>query len=487
MFRRLILAVAVFAAWCPCSPLWAQHGGLLTEPEAARHGLVRPWITQMGFDSARGRLCDLILYEGTLYAQTDRATIHAIDAETGKMLWSKQVGRPNHPSLTPSASHDFLAVVNGSRLYVVNRLNGDLLYEREVEGAPGAGAALSAKRAYVPMVDGMVVAYRLEPEVNAKVESAKAKEEVATDEAPQSEADRRQETRLRQEATPPLFCRSYGRALVQPLVTRETAEEEYVTWPTDRGYLNVGHINRVEEKYLELKYRLATEAPIVTRPAYLPPDPTVVGDLGLILAVSRDGFAYAIRQKDGVLLWRFSAGEPIVEAPALIDDRLYVATQLAGMYCLDIAAGKDLWWAPGALRFVAASQTRVYVVDRLGRLLVLNAQNGARLDSIAAENIPIKFFNTDTDRIYLAESTGLIECLHEVEQREPLVHGKDRKQALEEKPAEEQAKAAPAAAAEKPAKKAGQKKEPAAAKEPRPKKGGKKAAEGEGADAAPNP
>jgi hypothetical protein len=142
------------------------------------------------------------------------------------------------------------------------------------------------------------------------------------------------------------------------------------------------------------------------------------------------------------------------------------------------------------LQFVAASQGRVYVVDRLGRILVLNAQNGARLDTIVAENVPIKFCNTDTDRIYLADSSGRIECLHEVEQREPLVHGKDRKQAVEEKSAEEQAKAAPAEAAEKPAKKArpaAPKKEPTAPKESRPKKGEKKVAEPGAADAAANP
>ena len=53
------------------------------------------------------------------------------------------------------------------------------------------------------------------------------------------------------------------------------------------------------------------------------------------------------------------------------------------------------------------------------------------LDVIATENIPIRLHNADTDRIYLADTTGLIQCLHEVEQSEPFIHDKERKEAAE--------------------------------------------------------
>ena len=220
-------------------------------------------------------------------------------------------------------------------------------------------------------------------------------------------------------SVPPLFCQSYGHALVQPLVTRET-QGGIVVWPTDRGYLNLGRIDRQAENGLMLKYRLETGAAIVGRPAYLPPDPKVSGDSGLIVTASRDGFAYAFREKDGQALWRFSLGEPIVESPAVIEDRVYVSAQLGGMHCLAVKTGKDLWFAPDLFQFVAASKARVYATDRLGRLVVLDAQSGARLDTIPTENTPIKLLNTDTDRIYLADETGLIQCLHEVEQSEPI-------------------------------------------------------------------
>ena len=67
-------------------------------------------------------------------------------------------------------------------------------------------------------------------------------------------------------------------------------------------------------------------------------------------------------------MWRFTTGEPIVTAPTVIDDRVYVPTELSGMYCLDSKTGNRLWWTPGAVQFVAAGKARVYAIDRLGRL-----------------------------------------------------------------------------------------------------------------------
>ena len=73
-------------------------------------------------------------------------------------------------------------------------------------------------------------------------------------------------------------------------------------------------------------------------------------------------------------------------------------------------------------QFIAASNDRVYVADRLGRILVLAADTGARLDRIPAEGLPIKLRNAQNDRIYLATEAGLIQCLREIELSEPLQH-----------------------------------------------------------------
>ena len=169
--------------------------------------------------------------------------------------------------------------------------------------------------------------------------------------------------------------------------------------------------------------------PIDARPAYLPPDPKAPGDVGMVFVGSRDGLVYAVEEETGKTRWRFPTGKPIRQSPAVIDDRLYVATELGGMYCLDVKTGKNLWWASDVMQFVAAGKSRVYAVDRLGRLLMLSAADGLRLDAMDTGKVSMKVANTDTDRIYLIDDGGLIQCLHEAEQTEPLVHGKARKEA----------------------------------------------------------
>jgi outer membrane protein assembly factor BamB len=480
MFRSVFIALVsalLTTAFCPNGSLWAARGELISETTAARYGLTRPWFTQVHHDRDLGKLQSLVLHDGTLYAQTNKGLIQAIDAETGQPLWERQVGKPIHPTMTPGTGRDFLAVVNGSRLYVLNRYNGDLLLERELSGSPGGGPALSDQWVYVPLRTGLIVAYRLAPPVDPAKES-KGKQEETIEKRVLSESERREKIALNQDPIPPLICQSFGRVEVQPLVIRENAAEEYVVWPTDRGFLNFGRIDRLENKHLSLQFRLETGAAIVGRPAYLPPDPKTPGDSGLIFAASRDGFVYAVQESDSQLLWRFSVGEPVVESPAAIEDRVYVSAQLGGMHCLAAKTKQELWFVHDAAQFVAAGKGRVYVSDRMGRLLVLNAINGARLDVIPAESSTLKLLNTETDRIYLADKGGLIQCLHEVELAEPIRHNKERKQAAEasptdkkesvekEKPAKKES-AAPKASAPKNTKKAkeGEEEEPPAAEQ----------------------
>ncbi len=46
--------------------------------------------------------------------------------------------------------------------------------------------------------------------------------------------------------------------------------------------------------------------------------------------------------------------------------------------------------------------------------------------------LPLKLFNTRTDRLYLATDSGMVQCLHEIEQTTPLLHDEDRKVKKEE-------------------------------------------------------
>lgn len=421
MTRRM----ALWAGCLACAlqgtiALGSPRPDIMSEPAAQQHGLTRAWFTQMQIDPSRGRVRELILDRGMLFLLSDQSVLEAIDASTGVTRWSAQVGTRGFPCLTLAANRRVVAIVNGSTIYVLNRQNGKLLWQTKLDGAPAAGPALSQQRVYVPLFDGRLVSYRLKEVRDTLVEAA-PKDPITPDQQAAHDLARLESLRLEQGPQVPLFTSVPGRPMVQPVVTKETESEENVIWATDKGFLCAGRIDRNEPRALELRYRLQTDAPIVARPSYIPPDANVLPDSGLLIAGSEDGFVYAIRERDGQQMWRFSTGEPIVEDPVVLGHYVFAPNQLGGMYCLDAKTGTQVWWTPEVTRFIAASKERIYASDKIGLLHVLSAKTGSQLDMIPAAYLPIKLTNPDSDRLFLASTTGMVQCLHEPSVAQPLV------------------------------------------------------------------
>ncbi len=446
------LSTLGFFAWISVFGLGNQviaaFPGIINQQVAAAHGLTRAWYSQIEMDSGSGRVAHMVLAGDTLFVQTDNAVLHALGAETGRTLWVQRVGSASHPTMPAAAKGDYVAVINGSTLYVLNRFNGDLLWKKQVEHVPGAGAALSDRYVYVPMVNGLVVAYRLRP---ADDPVAKLRQEqnveLTAEERESAEVERISGVRISQETIPPLVCTSYGQVLVPPLVTSEGELTENVAWTTSRGYLFVGQLDSEGERFAP-QYRLATNGPITSQPAYLPVDANVAGDSAVIYGASEDGFVYALRESDGQLLWRFSTGEPIIEQTVVIGFQVFVPTQTGAMYCLDAKTGKELWSASGIRRFLCASKDRIYVADKIGRVIVLNAKAGTRLDTLQLSSLPVQMTNQQNDRLYVASPTGLVQSLHEIGLPQPVPH---RQLVVAEQKKEAGAKEVEAKQAEQPA------------------------------------
>lgn len=468
MPRSPLVFATLFVLACLSVSAAVGASSLIPETTAVRHGLTRPWFAQLEMAQERSRIHDIVLDEGVLFVQTDMAVVQAIDAETGKTLWVKQIGRPGYAALTPGANRYVLVVVNGSHLYVVNRKDGRLLLEKQIDGSPGAGIAVSEKRVFMPLVNGMITTYRLDNLVaaaptapslpvavtDAGETAAAAAGSAAASTAPKAQPSTAAAVPAKPKYNPPLFCQSMGEVMGLPVVTSEDSAEEYLAWCTDRGRMNIGIINRSAESTFSLRYRLDAGSPFVCSPAFLPAEPQQLSSSVVVIAASREGIVYAIRQKDGRPLWRFPTGESIIQTPAVIGNCAYVATQIGGMYCLNARTGENLWWTADAKQVVAASKSRLYVVNQRGDIQILNRDNGITLDVLPAAHVPTKFCNIDTDRLYLADEHGTIQCLHEIDQVQPLVYRSAAVQAAAPKKATGAGHKQPAAKAKTPEKKA---------------------------------
>ena len=199
--------------------------GLVSQVEARRYGLERAWFTQVSLDSSRGRISDFtyfvsatqkhtvyeVRYEGrkqtfserdtdrfgdvlgkeaaekeakafveelklreieakietievpeiTLYVVTDRAVLHAIDAETGRTRWTTVVGNRTYPTERPGVNEDYVAILNGSTVHLLKRDTGEMAWIREVDGVASAGPALTEQYVVVPTFTGSVEWYEI--------------------------------------------------------------------------------------------------------------------------------------------------------------------------------------------------------------------------------------------------------------------------------------------------------------------------------------
>jgi len=341
---------------------WSDMQPVLTAEQNANLKKLQAQETEIEFKT-------LVVPEVTLYVTTDRGVIHAIDAETGRTRWATVVGDREHPTERAGVSEEYVAVLNGSHLYLLNRSTGETAWKRQVDGVPSAGPAITDTYVVVPTFSGNVELYEIE------------------------------ETR-----TLPYLYKSNGRVLIQPVATSLS-----VAWPTDRGFLYVAKASK-----RGIRFRVEARDTIVSQPSFAPPSKFFMASI--------DGDVYCVHETSGNEFWRFTTGEEISNTPVPVGEYLYVVTDIGTLFCIKHETGEERWWAPRIKRFVAASKDRVYCLGMADRLVILDANTGGRIASMGAELLDIFYPNLQTDRIIVGSKTGTIQCLRETQMEWPLLH-----------------------------------------------------------------
>ncbi len=325
-----------------------------------RLGLKRAWFAQVQLDRARNHVERAVIFGDHLVVLTTGGVVQNFDALSGATHWVAPFGNPLYPSLGPAVSDKFVALVNGSTLYVLDMKDGRSTKVRRVGGAPGASPGLSHNYVFVPLTSGRVEGYPLEGKVRT-----------------------------------PWYYQSSGRTMVAPLVTPTS-----LVWSTDNGYLYVAGADETGTRF-----RLETGSPILAPPAYRKP---------YIYVGTVTGEVFAVGESNGTRQWKFATGYPIMRAPAAIGDKVFVTSDKPSLTCIDAKNGMAVWEASNITQFAAASKQRVYAVDHLGALVMLDAATGAVLGTMPNDERTKALVNDQTDRIYLVSADGMVQCFHEI-------------------------------------------------------------------------
>ena len=472
------------------SSLVAKEAPLLSQQMVEPYGLTRTWFNQIEIDPNRTKVMHAIVEGDTMFIVSSDAKLHAIDADTGKTLWMRTLGRRETQFQEPAVNSRMVAVLGGMEMFVINRKNGKLLQQIGLPGACAAACEMSENYIYVPMMDKRIVAYPLVEVAGPKMEEeggtgsedavpggaledaeentapgggstehedsvlanivrefAKARDSIMAEAAPPA---KEREIVLKPVIGIPMTTISFGTVLVKPLVStqivtynqrgRINSHREIVTWVTEEGFFLAAGINSLSQDQFDLQYSIdsssqtyylgtdriarrewdanrelgARPTPNQSVPIFSSDNKTdPEGIASMVVTGGKAGYVFAVKDRLGEVVWQFAANGPIRERIAIIGKDVYCCTSTGGMHALNLLDGKEKWYSQDIQQFIAASKKRIYTLDRRDRMVILDRNTGARLNSFDARRFDRFLFNLQTDRIYIINDSGLIQCLNE--------------------------------------------------------------------------
>jgi hypothetical protein len=307
----------------------------------------------------------------SLLVQTGSGQLLLLDGETGQLRWDITVGKHNLTNQKPAIGERYVAAVNGSTLYVINKETGKLEQTRALTGIPDAGPTIAGEKLFVPTMGRPFEVYSLlDGELHL----------------------------------PAKFRASYGRITSPPVATPLS-----VTWATDRGFLFMADpITGVSTA------RVESRRGIVGAPAFIPPDWVVVS--------IEDGYVLAVELQRQVIQWEFFTGQSLSESPFAMSSTVYVPSAQDELFALNVEDGKLKWNASDVSRVISGMDDRLYCVDSKGQLSILDVADGRKVAGAPIGPKDLVLTNGLTDRIYIVRHTGMIECVRADGAQWPTLH-----------------------------------------------------------------
>lgn len=465
--KRLFTATAILLSLCAFVVSNAYAVGvapskLIAEADANAVGLTRAWFAQATLNRDIEEVQSATVQDGVLFITTTDGFLQAFDAETGSALWTISVG--DEYLLPPAVNSRVVAVVCGTRLIIYDRFSGEKLDETEVYGQPSSGPVLSERECYVPVFSEKILAY---PLVRAKQEQLQVNASIANmagvikdnktvgPEMAEKFAGVAQDIDSRYAIEPldenrPFVTATFGVSLTTPVMGSQSYELDVVSWTTEKGWILFAEMERnVGDTPFKLLYKLQDRpnfayinerrlgnraliprSDVEATPYYVPEDRSVQNMRlaperrkgGMFIVGSMSGHVFAMNDVTGLLRWTYLTDKPISERISAFGDYAFIPTDNGDYFAVALRDGKEAWRATNIVRTVASSASRLYTIDTLNRLAVIDRETGARVKTLDIGNTKFQVFNQWTDRVYVVTADGLIQCLHETQQVEPLRH-----------------------------------------------------------------
>ena len=359
-----------------------QRSTFPTVGQLNRYGLTMAWWNQATINPNRDTVRYLTADEQVVYVQSSAGAVTAIDIETGRKIWSIQLGRQDAPAFPVTSNDELALILTGLDLYAIEKWSGNLAWRIRVPKQPSTSPVMDETQVYVGMLDGSVYAFNL--------------------------------SKIRELFDLSLLPQWSHQAITWRFKSSNTIHTPPIPWESIVNFASENRIlYSVTKEGRNLKFQLETDAPISA---------PMTQSEGYLYMASEDFNVYAVNLVNGKIRWQFVTGLPIMTAPKAIGDHLYVAPKRGGLYQLSSVSGRQNWWQPDLVEFVAESEHYTFATSIRGDLVVLDKETGGSWGALPVRHFSIRLPNERTDRLILATPEGVVMMIHERDQEYPLYY-----------------------------------------------------------------
>lgn len=358
--------------------------------------LVKLWESQAMLNISRDHVAHFVNDEDVIFVQSSAGVVTAINAETGREMWTALVGRSDEVSMPATSNANIVMIVAGPTLYALDKFTGKELFSFRLPSLPSAGPVITEDSFLIPLSDKSVVACSLK--TLAYLE--------------------------RYNKLPPAISQAvaWRFAAGEDIERIPVAGSSRVGFVTDTGnifVLDIGGVQAGRAKFQFLmKSKPTTSLTLVNR------------EEEYLLSAAANNRLYCIGMNtSGRMQWTYPLGQTVSEPITVIGQDVFLIGNEGTLIALGLKSGLPIQTVDekpleltNVSMLLSVTPKALYVYDSSGRLVTINRKTGQAIGKVHFPELPVPVRNNVTDRIYLSSPSGRIVCFKEAGIEFPIYH-----------------------------------------------------------------
>ncbi len=358
--------------------------------------LVQLWESQAVLNVDRDVVAYIVNDEDIVYVQSSAGIVTALNADTGREMWTAQVGRTDEVAMPATSNASIVMVVAGPALYALDKFSGKELFSYRLPSQPSAGPVITEGSFFIPLSDNSLCTCALKTLQYLE----------------------------RFHKLPPGIPQAIAWRFATGEVIKRApvAGASRVGFVTEQGNIHVVDISGVQAGRSKFQFLMKSPA---TAPLTL-----VTRDQEYLFAAAANNQLYCIGMNTNARVhWTFPLGQRVSEPITVIGQDVYIVGDEGELLGLGLQSGLPLQTADGepfALTdvevLVSVTEKAVYVLDSAERLVTVDRRTGQVVSKKQYHDLTMPIRNSVTDRLYLSSTSGRVVCMKESGIDFPIYH-----------------------------------------------------------------